>query len=218
MKYFLSIIVLFVCVAVQGNITNNQAAIVEPKTIVVLGDSLSAGYNMRRNQTWVALLQQRLAKIKPSWQVVNASVAGATSDNVMAALPRVLKEQQPDILILQIGGNDGLRGLSVKKLEMNIAAMIAYARMQNSKILLVGVRMPPNYGPEYTEAFNQLYQRLANNWHVALVPQLLKDVGGNPKLMQADGIHPKIEAQTQLLQNIWPTLEKLLNEKNKLNP
>lgn len=181
------------------------------KSILVLGDSISAGYGLEKiDQGWVALLRE---KLKPRGvEVVNASVSGDTSAGGLARIDALLGEQRPSVVILELGGNDGLRGLPPQQLEANLDAMIQHARAAGAKVLLLGMKIPPNYGGRYTEMFHRVYTGLAERRGVALVPFLLEDVGGREAMMQADGIHPNREAQTILLGRVWENLEPLLGK------
>ncbi len=189
-----------------------MAAIATP-TILVVGDSLSAGYGIKLQAGWVNLLSQRLSTQGYDYTVVNASVSGETSSGAKTRFPGLLKAHHPTIVILEIGANDGLRALPTMQMHNNIANMIDVARAQHSKVLLVGIQMPPNYGTSYTHAFSDVYTELAKEKHVALVPFLLKDVALNDALMQADNIHPNEQGQPYLLETIWPELKPLLKQR-----
>jgi len=179
--------------------------------IMVVGDSLSTGYGIDASKGWVNLLQQRLHNNGFPHQVINASVSGDTSRGGLARLPAALERHQPAIVILELGGNDGLRGLSLKSLQDNLAAMIESSLDAGAQVLLAEMRIPPNYGPVYTKKFQTLYAELAQRFAIPLIPFLLEGVAGNDRLMQNDGIHPVAEAQQRILENVWPTLESLLN-------
>jgi len=184
----------------------------ETPVILVFGDSISAGYGLARvEQGWVALLQTRLKEEDYGYQVVNASVSGETTAGGLARLPRALMLHRPKIVILELGGNDGLRALPIAQMRANLARMVDLASAAGSEVLLVGIRMPPNYGPEYTEQFRQCYSDVARDKKVPLVPFLLNDVAQLPDLMQADGIHPNEMGQPKLLANVWPSLKPLLH-------
>jgi len=182
----------------------------EPATLLVLGDSISAAYGIDREAGWVALLQQRLRREGHDVRVVNASVSGATTADGRARLDGLLQEYHPAIVIIELGGNDGLRGLSINEIERNLAAMIETSQAQGATALLIGVRLPPNYGPFYNRRFRRLFETLADRYDIALVPRLLDQVADQPSLMQADGVHPVAAAQARILDNIWPQLEPLL--------
>jgi acyl-CoA thioesterase-1 len=182
-----------------------------PPKILVIGDSISAGYGIDIRQSWVQLLQQRLAQKGYPHQLVNASISGDTSASAKARLPGALKRHRPAIVILEIGGNDGLQGLSADTMQQNLGAMVSESRKYGARVLLLGMRLPPNYGPAYTEKFFSVYRRVATQQRVALVPFFLEGVAGQSALMQVDGIHPRAEAQSRLVDNLWPSLEALLN-------
>ena len=180
------------------------------KKILVLGDSLSAGYGIDVNKGWVSLLAQRLADTDQ--RVINASVSGETTGGGLARLPALLQEHNPDLVIVELGGNDGLRGLSLNIMEQNLEAIVNQVKAHDAQILLLGMKIPPNYGQRYTQLFEHSFSKLAQQTGVAFVPFFLEDVAGHPELVQADGIHPRVEAQTTLLDNIWPTLKPLVTE------
>ena len=179
-------------------------------TVLIVGDSISAAFGLDTRQGWVALLEQRLAREGFDDKVVNASVSGDTSAGGQARLPALLAEHKPALVVLELGGNDGLRGQLPTQLQQNLASMIDSARASGAKVLLLGMQLPPNYGVRYTKAFAEVYSHLASEKKVPLVPFFLEGVGGHPELMQRDGIHPAAAAQGQLLENVWPTLKPLL--------
>ncbi|MEB0039980.1 MULTISPECIES: arylesterase [unclassified Pseudomonas] len=179
-------------------------------TVLIVGDSISAAFGLDTRLGWVSLLGQRLQKEGIADKVVNASISGDTSAGGQARLPALLAEYKPQLVILELGGNDGLRGQQPANLQQNLASMIDSARAAGAKVLLLGMRIPPNYGARYTEAFAAVYGNLAEQKKVALVPFFLEGVGGIPELMQADGLHPAVAAQGKLLDNVWPTLKPLL--------
>ncbi|AIS11919.1 esterase [Pseudomonas chlororaphis subsp. aurantiaca] len=179
-------------------------------TVLIVGDSISAAFGLDTRQGWVALLEQRLKSEGFDDKVVNASISGDTSAGGQARLPALLAEHKPELVILELGGNDGLRGQLPTQLQQNLASMIDSSRASGAKVLLLGMQLPPNYGVRYTQAFAEVYSKLANEKNVALVPFFLEGVGGIPELMQADGIHPAVAAQGKLLENVWPTLKPLL--------
>jgi acyl-CoA thioesterase-1 len=178
--------------------------------ILVFGDSVSAGYGIRVEQGWVNLLAQKIAQLGYGFKVVNASVSGETTAGGLSRLPHALDVQQPRILVLELGGNDGLRSLPLETTQDNLAKMIQLARARGITVLLVGMRMPPNYGERYTTGFQKMYADLAVRDKLPLVPFLLEKVALNPALMQADGIHPTEPAEPLLLDTVWPKLEPLL--------
>lgn len=179
-------------------------------TVLIVGDSISAAFGLDTRQGWVSLLEQRLKAEGFDDKVVNASISGDTSAGGHARLPALLAAHKPDLVILELGGNDGLRGQPPAQLQQNLAAMIDSARAGGAKVLLLGMQLPPNYGRRYTDAFARVYSTLAEEKNVPLVPFFLKDVGGVPTMMQSDGLHPSVAAQGKLLENVWPTLKPLL--------
>jgi acyl-CoA thioesterase-1 len=186
-------------------------AIAAAPVILVFGDSISAGYGLpRMEQGWVALLQARLKDQGYGYQVVNASVSGETTEGGLARLPRALKLHRPAIVVLELGGNDGLRALPVAQMRANLSRMAELAEAEGAKVALLGMRMPPNYGPQYAAQFTQAYADLARDKKLPLVPFALAGIALSPELMQADGIHPNEAGQPQLLDNLWPVLKPLL--------
>ena len=179
-------------------------------TILVLGDSLSASYGIDTKQGWVSLLQKRLQEQKYPYHVINASISGDTSRGGRSRITQALARHKPQIVIVELGGNDGLQGLSIAQMRENLSAIITSSRQKGSKVVLIGVRLPPNYGPDYIEKFHDVYRGLAQIHRTAFVPYMLDGVGGYAELMQADGIHPRREAQQKILNNIWPHLRPLL--------
>jgi acyl-CoA thioesterase-1 len=183
------------------------------RTILVLGDSLSAAYGLRPEQGWVALLQQRLASAGYGYEVVNASISGETTSGGLQRLPRALGLHQPGILILELGANDGLRGLPLAVAAENLEKMIALAKQSHARVLLVGMRIPPNYGLRYTTDFAQMYPQIASRDGLPLVPFLLQSVALDPERMQSDGLHPNASGEPAVLDTLWPQLEPLLQKK-----
>ncbi len=181
-----------------------------PRTLVVLGDSLSSAYGMDVAQGWVRLLATRIQREGYDWRVINASVSGETTGGGLSRLHSVLATQDPALVIIALGGNDGLRGLSTEQMQANLFAMVDAARTRGVKVLLVGLRMPPNYGPAYTRRFEQVYHEVARQRGVPLVPYLLRGVDDKGALMQADRIHAAPAAQPIMLDNVWPVLRPLL--------
>lgn len=180
-------------------------------TILVMGDSLSAGYGVPTAKAWVTLLQQRLdQRLLTDWSVVNASISGETTDGGLRRLPRLLDQHHPDVVIIELGGNDGLRGFPPSVINDNLRQMIQLSRQAGARLLLAGIQMPPNYGPRYTKAFAAIYPKLAQSLSVALVPFILAGIYDQPGLMQGDGMHPNADAQPKLLDNVWPVLKPLL--------
>ena len=182
-------------------------------TILVLGDSLSAAYGIPVEQGWVALLQARLRAKGYGHRVINASSSGETTGGALARLPRALATHRPAIVIVELGGNDGLRGLPVADIRRNFDAIIRTSQQAGARILLVGMKIPPNYGPAYTRAFYGIYGELARQYRLPTVPFLLEDVAPDESLFQDDGIHPTAAAQPKLLDEVWPHLEPMLRSK-----
>jgi acyl-CoA thioesterase I len=181
--------------------------------ILVLGDSLSAGYGISVEQGWVALLQARLRSKGYGHRVVNASSSGETTGGGLARLPRALATHRPDIVIVELGANDGLRGLPVGQVRSNLDSIIDRSQQAGARILLVGMRIPPNYGPVYSESFRALFGDAAARHNVPLVPFLLQKVALDDSMMQQDGLHPNAAAQPALLDTVWPQLQPLLRRK-----
>lgn len=182
------------------------------KTVLVLGDSLSAEYGLTRGTGWVALLEKRLDQQYLAAQIVNASISGETTSGGKTRLPELLKKNHPDIVIIELGGNDALRGLALPASETNFRDMIRIARHAGAKVLLVGMRIPPNYGRAYAESFYAIYARVAKETQTELVPFMLEGVADKPELFQADRIHMQAQAHPLILDNIWPHLQKLLRK------
>lgn len=180
-------------------------------TLLVWGDSLSAAYGLQVEQGWVALLQARLNEKTPEqWQVINASVSGETTNGGRVRLLEELKKQQPDILLLGLGSNDGLQGKSLKNLKTNLDNMVEMAKAQDTQVLLLGNLIPPNYGAVYSNGFAKVYADISVQQAIPLVPFLLDGVATDFDLMQGDGLHPTAEAQPRILDNVWPYLEAML--------
>lgn len=180
------------------------------ETILVFGDSLSAAYGIEQKQGWVNLLQQKLQQSNYTHHIINASISGETTAGGLARIDQTLKQHQPSIVILELGANDGLRGLPVAEMQQNLEKMLARIQKTTPKIVLVGMKIPPNYGVKYTQTFAQTYTALAKKYPVTLVPFLLEGVAGNRALNQADGVHPIASAQPTLLNNVWPYLVPVL--------
>lgn len=181
------------------------------KTVMILGDSLSAGYGIQLQQGWVALLQQRLNQQFPNThKVVNASVSGETSSGALARLPKLLQTHKPQLVVIELGGNDALRGQPPQMIQNNLAKLIQLSQKANAKVLLLGMKIPPNYGTAYSTAFENNYKVLSQRYNVKLVPFFMQGVAGNAKLMQADLIHPNAAAQPILLNNAYPLIKATL--------
>jgi acyl-CoA thioesterase-1 len=187
-----------------------SAAPAGPGTILVYGDSLSAAYGISQKEGWATLLQERLRKSARDYTVVNASISGETSSGGASRIAETLARHKPKITIVALGANDGLRGLPVKQMRDNLAAIIDAAQKAGSKVVLVGMRMPPNYGPDYTRAFEAAYAQLAKQFRLPAPPFLLDGIADKQSLFQPDQLHPIAEAQPRLLDNVWKALRTLL--------
>lgn len=179
--------------------------------VLVLGDSLSAGYNIEVAQGWVQLLQQRLKDQGYGHSVVNASMSGETTGGGLNRLPRALKLHSPQVVVVELGGNDGMRALPLSIIRSNLEQIVDLSIGAGAQVVLVGIRIPPNYGEEYGEGFYRIYAELAQSKGLFLVPFALEDIALSEGMMQSDGIHPTATAQTRLLDNIWPALKKALD-------
>lgn len=184
-----------------------------PKTVLVVGDSLSAEYGLARGEGWVALAEKKLKDDRIDAYVVNASVSGETSSGGRTRLPALLKHHKPAVVVLELGANDGLRGLPVAAAESNLRFMIEESRKIGAKVLLVGMQMPPNYGRAYTDAFRALFSKLAKEYKIGLVPFMLEGVAEKAELFQPDRLHPAAKAHPIILSNIYPHLAKLVQAK-----
>jgi len=176
----------------------------------VLGNSLSSAYGLDVDVGWVQLLRDRLDARGAGYRVVNASISGDTTNGGAARLPAALEKHAPDVVVVELGGNDGLRGLPLSVTRANLERIIIDSKNAGARVVLLGMRLPPNYGPAYTEAFYAIYEELADRYDVARVPFFLDGVGGVDGMMQSDGIHPVAKAQPLMLENVWPYLEPLL--------
>jgi acyl-CoA thioesterase-1 len=184
-----------------------------PKTVLVLGDSLSAEYGLSRGSGWVALLEQRLQQQKIDARIVNASISGETTSGGRTRLPALLAQHRPNLVIIELGANDGLRGLPVAAAEANLRSMIEQSQKNSARVLLVGMRMPPNYGRSYTDSFFSMYKKLSTQFKAPLVPFMLEGVADKPALFQADRLHPTAAAHPTILANIWPPFLALVKAK-----
>lgn len=180
------------------------------RSVLVLGDSLSAAHNIATEQGWVHLLEVRLGKMVPPWTVVNASISGETSLSGRNRLPALLATYKPRVVVIELGANDGLRGLPLNQLRDNLTAMVSAAQATHAKVLLLGIELPVNYGPQYRDGLRAVYADLAKQKHVALLPFLLDGVALDPALMQADGLHPTAAGEPKVLENVWRVLQPLL--------
>ena len=184
---------------------------VQAKSILVLGDSISAGFGMDAEQSWVSLLEQHLEQKFPGeHKVLNASMSGETAAGAVSRLPALLEKQQPDIVIIELGGNDALRGQPPQLIKRSLNQLVAMSVESGAEILLFGMKIPPNYGSAYSEAFEASFQQVAKQHNIALLPFFLEGVAGDDGLMQSDGIHPRVEAQPLLLDNALPLIEAAL--------
>lgn len=179
-------------------------------TLLVVGDSISAALGLETRQGWVSLLQQRLKTEGFEHKVINASISGDTSSGGLARLPALLAAHKPNLVIVELGGNDGLRGQAPAQLQQNLAAMVQQSQQAGAKVLILGMKLPPNYGQRYTTAFAAVFPNVGKDYQASLVPFFLDGVGGVPGMMQPDGIHPAVAAQPRLLDNVWPALQPLL--------
>ncbi|HET8801734.1 MAG TPA: arylesterase [Marinobacter sp.] len=188
-------------------------ALASQSTLLVVGDSLSAAHGVPTESAWVELLRERLQRQGlTQWQVINASIGGETTDGGLRRLPELLRENDPGVVIIELGGNDGLRGFPPKVIKANLAAMIERVQDSGARVVLVGMQIPPNYGPRYTSMFADIYPSLSDRYDTALVPFFLQGVYNKDGLMQDDGIHPTAKAQPTLLDNVWPALRPLLQQ------
>lgn len=183
------------------------------KTLLVLGDSLSAAYGIEQQQGWVALLEKRLGIEYPDITVVNASISGETTSGGLTRLPKLLDRHQPAYIVLELAANDGLRGTSLAVIKHNLGQLITLSQKAGAKVLVVGIRLPPNYGPRYTEKFFNLFELMATQYGTYRAPFLMENVALEPSLIQSDRLHPTAEAQPILLENVWPDLKKMLDSK-----
>ena len=179
-------------------------------TLLVVGDSLSAGYGLETGAGWVDLLRRRLQQLRTRWQVINASISGDTTAGGLARLPALLSRDRPQVVVIELGGNDALRGLQLTDTRANLEQMVALCKRAGARVLLVGMQIPPNYGAAYTERFAAIFPEVARTQHVALVPFLLAGVVAHPDWFQSDNIHPTARAQPVMLETVWPRLAPLL--------
>lgn len=205
---FLCLLLLLVCGIGAVQAASTQAA--PAKNVLVLGDSLSAAHNIPVEAGWVHLLEVRLKQMEPGWAVINASISGETSVSGRNRLPALLAQYHPRIVVIELGANDGLRGLPLADLRSNLEAMVDAAQHAGAKVLLLGIEMPANYGPQYRDGLRAAYADLARDKHAALLPFLLDGVALNPALMQDDGLHPTAAGEPRVLENVWSKLKPLL--------
>lgn len=189
-----------------------SAAFAAPKTILVFGDSLSAGYGMPTDAGWVSLLTQRVQSKFAEYQIINASISGETTLGGRNRIRQALQQHRPDLIILELGANDGLRGASIKSIHDNLANIIEICQQNNTLVLLIGMQLPPNYGITYTKKFQAVFTQLAENYQIKLIPFLLAGFGDKHEFFQADGIHPNEMAQHKIVENIWEVLQTMLSD------
>ncbi len=190
---------------------SSQSTLAQNITILVLGDSISAAYGLAKNDGWVHLLSKRLEDDKQhNYAVINASISGDTTSGGLQRLPNALEQHDPDLVIIELGGNDGLRGLSLKNMRTNLEAMVALCKSRDVQVLILGMRIPSNYGPVYAERFNKVYAKAAQNTGSGLMPFFLEPVFKDRSNFQLDGIHPAARAQAPLLDGMWPYLLEIL--------
>ena len=180
--------------------------------ILIYGDSLSAGYGLAQQQGWVTLLEKKIDNEHYPYSVINASISGETTSGGLSRFASSLAKVQPAIVVLELGANDGLRGLPVKNMADNLRAMIVQSKKSRAKVVLVGMKIPPNYGPKYTQLFSDIYAQLSKDQKVSLVPFMLENVAAKRELIQDDGLHPNLSGQPIILENIWPALKPLLHK------
>lgn len=209
MSISLRVLIFLASLMVIGSIHAATSPAKEHATLLVFGDSLSAGYGIRQDAAWPALLQHRLKENQLDYSVVNASISGETTSGGRSRLPELLTKHRPRIVLIALGANDGLRGLPLVTMRENLDAMIRATRAAKARVVLVGMRLPPNYGP-YADEFQQTFAQLAKQEKVPLVSFLLEGIADQPRLFQADTIHPTAEAQPRLLDNVWGVLAPLL--------
>ncbi len=216
-KRFILFAVVFCLFPAQGMTNDDNTGSYTPENaILVYGDSISAGYGMRADQSWVSLLAKKVQLEEYDYQVVNASVSGETTGGGVVRLEKTLAHHKPSIVVLELGGNDGLRGYPISKIRDNLSRMTRTILDSGAKVLLIGMVLPPNYGRRYTQAFEELFAEVAEQHKIPFLPFLLDGVATPESLMQRDGIHPKPEAQQLLLDDIWPKLEEIIQAKPSL--
>lgn len=191
-------------------LAESVAASAKTRTVLVVGDSLSAAYRMPTSQGWVALTEERIGKTRPNWRVVNASVSGETTAGGRTRLDRELKRVKPDVVVIELGANDGLRGLPLAQTRANLDAMVTAAKASGARVLLIGMRLPPNFGGAYTKGFEENFRVVAEKHGVPLLPFLLEPIKTDRQAFQPDNLHPSAAAQPKLRDHVWPALEPLL--------
>jgi acyl-CoA thioesterase I len=202
---------IFLLVLLAGFQSSAVLADQAARPIVVLGDSLSAAYRIPADSGWVSLLRERMHESRPAREVINASISGETTSGGLARIEALLAEHKPALLVIELGANDALRGLPIATPHENLSRMIRLAKGANARILLVGIEIPVNYGPQYRDGLRSMYRDLAAEFNLPLVPFLLEGIALDPDLMQDDGLHPTAAAQPRVLENVWPAIEKSLS-------
>jgi acyl-CoA thioesterase I len=182
-------------------------------TLLVIGDSISAAYGMSLDKGWVALLERQLTETHPAYQVVNASISGETTDGALRRLGPLLEQHEPDVVLIELGGNDGLRGFPINKFRRNLGQLALRSRNAGAEVILVSIQIPPNYGSRYTTGFHESYALVAENTGSLLTPFILEDFATDPQMMQADGIHPRVEAQPLMMEKMLPYVEEAISER-----
>jgi acyl-CoA thioesterase-1 len=203
-------VLTFLATAAYAQTVSTASGSAAHKTILVVGDSLSAEYGIARGTGWVPLLKRRLAQQYPAWTVVNASISGDTTSGGLTRLPGLLRQQPPNIVVLELGSNDALRGLPLALTQQNLTTMAQQAKQAGASVLLVGMQIPPNYGRAYTDQFRDLFGKVAQAENTSLVPFFLDGVATNRELFQGDGLHPNEDGQPRLLDNVWAQLQPML--------
>lgn len=183
---------------------------IQARTIVIIGDSLSAGYGINAQKGWVTLLSEKLQQ-QGDIKVINLSTSGDTTSNGLAKLAPALKKYTPDVVIIELGANDGLRGLSISQMQTNLETMVKDSQKSGAKVLLLATYLPPNYGSKFLQQFKNVYKDIAQNYKIVVVPMFLEGVAGHNDLMQSDGLHPNEKAQPLILENVWPHLKTMLD-------
>jgi acyl-CoA thioesterase-1 len=219
MRLYSQLLCLFVSAFCAATVAHAQTASPQPsstpRTVLVVGDSLSAEYGLKRGSGWVELLSKRIAEQYPNYRVANASISGDTTSGGLARLPALLTREQPAVVIIELGANDALRGLSLPMTEQNLRGMTQRSREAGAQVLLVGMQIPPNYGRDYTQRFAALYPAIAESEGARLAPFLLEGIAMDREQFQADGIHPNEQAQPALLENVWAALRPILEQSGR---
>jgi acyl-CoA thioesterase-1 len=213
MKTFLitlNILLLSISSNIAYSSTGTAISPAESTTIMVYGDSLSAGYGLPQKTGWVSMLKTQLKKQQAVYQIINASISGETTLGGLNRIEQALKRHHPNIVIVELGANDGLRGLPIKSIHDNLEAIVKACKQNKASILLVGMRLPPNYGAAYTKKFSAIYQKIAKRHELKLVPFLLAGFGDKPEYFQEDKMHPNKNAQEKILNNVWKVLHKMI--------